>query len=77
MNYSRAYWTRFFHRMGKNLLRDAWYPTVSIGIAQAIISPESSFLDCLSAAAVLLGFIITAAIFCYVVGKGISLGSDD
>lgn len=26
----------FFYRTGKTLLRDAWYPTVAIGFAQAI-----------------------------------------
>lgn len=77
MNFSRADWIRFFQRMGKNLLRDAWYPTVSIGIAQAMISPESSVLDCLAAAAVLLVFITTAAIFCFAMSWGISRGGDD
>lgn len=63
--------------MGKNLLRDAGYPTGAAGIAQAIVSPESSFLDCLETAAVLLVFITTAAMFCFAVSWGISLGSDD
>lgn len=77
MNFSRTYWMRFLHLMGKNLLRDAGYPTVGAGIAQAIICPESSFLDCLATAAVLLGFVTTAAMFCFAVSWGISFGSDD
>lgn len=77
MNFSRADWIRFFHRMGKNLLRDAWYPTVAIGISQAMIRPESSLLDCLATAAVLLAYITIAAMFCFAVSWGISLGSDD
>lgn len=77
MNFSRADWVEFLRRMGKNLFREAWYPTVAIGIAQALISPESSLLDCLATAAVLLAFITTAAMFCFAVSWRISLGSDD
>ena len=77
MNFSRADGVRFFRCMGKNLLREAWYPTVSIGIAQAMVSPESSVLDCLATSAVLLTFITTSAMFCFAVSWGISFGSDD
>lgn len=77
MNFSRKDWIRFFHRLGKNLLRDAWYPTVAIGLGQAIVSPEASILDCLATAAVLLVFITTAAMFCFAVSWGLDLGGDD
>lgn len=77
MNFSRTYWMRLLRLMGKNLLRDAGYPTVAAGIAQAILSPESSILDCLATAAVLLGLITAAAMFCFAVSWGISFGSDD
>ena len=77
MNFTRADWIRFLRLMGKNLLRNAWYPTVAVGLAQAVILPESSVLDCVATAAVLLVFIATAAMFCFAVSRGISLGSDD
>lgn len=77
MNFSRADWIHFFNRIAKYLLRDAWYPTISIGVAQAIVIPESGLLECLATAAVLLMFIVTAAMFCFAVGWGISVGSDD
>lgn len=77
MNFSRADWVRFLRRLGKNLLRDAWYPTVSIGIAQAIVIPESSFLACLATAVVLLMSITTVAMLCFAVSWVISLGNDD
>lgn len=77
MKFSRADWIQFFYRIGKNLLRDAWYPTASIGVAQAIVIPQSGFLECLATSVVLLMFIATAAMFCFAVGWGISVGSDD
>ena len=77
MNFSRADWIHFFNRIAKNLLHGAWYPIISIGVAQAIVIPESGLLECLVTAAVLLMFIVTAAMFCFAVGWGISVGSDD
>ena len=71
MNFSRKDWIRFLHLLGKNLLRDAWYPSVAIGIGQAIVSPEAAFLDCLATAAVLLVFISTASMFCFAVSWGL------
>lgn len=77
MKISRKDWARFFHRLGHNLLRDAWYPTIAIGLAQAIVSAEAGFLDCLSTALVLLMIIATASMFCFAVSWGISLSDDD
>lgn len=77
MNLSRKDWIRFLHLLGKNLFRDAWYPTVALGLGQAIVSPEATILDCLATAAVLLVFIATAATFCFAVSWGLALGGDD
>ena len=77
MNLSRADLIRLLHRLGRNLLHDAWYPTLAIGLAQAMVSPEAGLHDCLATASVLLAFIATAALFCFAVAWGISLGSDD
>ena len=77
MNLSRADLIRFLRRLGRNLLHDAWYPTLGIGLAQAMVSHEASFQDCLATASVLLVSIATTALFCFAVAWGISLGSDD
>lgn len=76
MNHAETNWIRLFERMGRNLLCSAGYPTVATGIAEAMTSPESSFLDCLATAAFVLEWIIPAAVFCYAVSWGIYLGSD-
>ena len=77
VNDLRADLVRFFNRLGETVLRNAWYPPVAIGIAQAMVIPEAGLLDCLATAAGLLLFTSTAAVFCFAVGWGMSLGRDD
>lgn len=77
MNHLQADLIRFFNRLGASIWRNAWYPPIAIGFAQAIVSPEAGLRDCLATAADLLFVITTAALFCFAVSWGMTLGSND
>lgn len=65
MGFSRKDWSKYFGILGRNLLRDSWYPTVGVVAAQALISPESTWADCFATCFGLLTFIVAAAMFCF------------
>lgn len=58
--------------LGKNLLRDAWYPTLGIIAAQALLDAESTLADCVANGVLVLSLIVAAAMFCFGLGWGIS-----
>lgn len=63
MNFSTNDSVRYLQLLGRNLLRDAWYPSLGIAIAHALLDAESSVMDCLAAGAITLSLIVAAATF--------------
>lgn len=72
MNFFTNDKARYLDRLGRNLLRDAWYPSLGISVAKALLDSESTLLDCLATGAVALLLIVAAAIFCFGFSWGIS-----
>lgn len=74
MDYSRMEWEQVFQLFAKRLIRDAWCPTLAVGLAQGIVLPESTLPDCFATAAMLLIYIGATALFCMAVSWGIAIG---
>jgi hypothetical protein len=72
MTFSTNDQARFLNLLGRNLLRDAWYPTLGIIAAQALLDAESTLVDCLANGALVLLLIVAAAMFCFGFSWGIS-----
>jgi len=77
MSFSRKGWSKYFGILGRNLLRDSWYPTVGAVAAQALISPESTWTDCLTTGLGFLIFVVATAMFCFGFSWAGSLWEED
>jgi hypothetical protein len=65
VNFFTNHLVRYLELLGRNLLRDAWYPTLGIATACALLDVEPSTMDCFVAGAVTLSVIVAAAMLCF------------
>jgi len=65
MNFSTNDLVRYLQLLGRNLLRDAWYPSLGIAIARALLDVESSVMDCFASGTITLALIVAAATLCF------------
>ena len=77
MNFPTSDLVRYLQRLGRNLLRDAWYPSLGIAIARALLDDASSVVDCFITGAITLSLIVVVAAFCFGLSRAISRHDHD